>query len=137
MKQMILAILAMGFLSMAGATESKVEIADYFGPAEEMDYFDIVVSDVKGIDVLVDYKMVKVGCHGLPYNYSGAIDFKAGRVYVSKYTAVHVSGPCKPSMIQKQEQAGWKVFVPATEDSRSVSISILVPKGSKVEYVRH
>lgn len=127
------AALSLAFSNVTLAAEAERFTAKAFA-TEEMESYVIHSDNVSSVDILVDYDMTKVSCHGPDYEYSSVADNSNGTLFVSKNAQVHLAVMCPP-FSSKMVQGGLKVTVPASQ-FHSVYQIVKVPAGSKVEFTK-
>jgi hypothetical protein len=127
-------LLALGMIGLSATAQESVEKLTSSYPVQ-MDSYIIARSDVSAIEVRVNYKMVKVDCHGLAKEYSYTKNAQTGEVFVSAQTMAFTANMCPP-FSGKQAQDGIKFNLKA-ESGQSIYVKLLVPAGSTVEIVKN
>ena len=132
MKLIIIAALVFTALIAGAETRKKAERGRAVTLNEEV----IFSPDSKSVDVLIDYDIVKVDCHGLSYKYSVARNETSGIIYVEKRMLARRAMPCPHNIDMKDAQAGIKIKVKSRSD-KGVIQTLLVPQDVKVEYIEN
>jgi hypothetical protein len=130
MKKLVF-LISLGFAFTALAENRQA--AQYFETVELQEAV-VHTSKAKSVDILIDYVIEKVDCHGVDFEYSVAQNKKTGLLYVEKRGRVRKALPCKPAPL-KDAQAGLKLTIKNENGSGSITRTLLVPKNVKVEFV--
>lgn len=104
----------------------------------EMDEYFIRADNVKSVDILVDYEMIEIDCHGVPTLYQAAQTPGDNSIFIQKQYLPRTANMCiaRPGPA-KMAQSGLKLNVKPGKFSKDVFQSILVPAGSKVEFIKN
>jgi len=104
----------------------------------EMDQYYIRAENVESVDILVDYQMVRVDCHGLNVSYQATETTDRNHSILIQKEYLPTTANVCPQLpgTEKQAQSGLKINVKPRQNSYSIYQTILVPAGSKVEFIR-
>lgn len=101
----------------------------------EMDEYYISAEGAKSVDVLVDYEMIEIDCHGVTTLYQATEAPGTHSIFVQKQYLPTTKNICIPRPgAPKMAQSGLKLTIKSRKNSLGIFQSILVPAGSKVEY---
>lgn len=121
------------FSSLSAFAETRLSAE--FDTEFAVDSYSIYESAASEIDVLVDYEMVAVDCHGLRNNYSLLQASRKTMAFVDIRPNLHRALPCPSNHPPRQAQAGLKYRIRAGAGNLGLFAQVRVPKGAKVEYV--
>jgi len=131
---LVLTVLSLG-LSVAGATSAPEKLQSSY--PHEMEAYSVYADSVKALDILIDYKQVEVDCKGLGVRYSQVQNKSTAEIFVSKQALAHTMSLCPPLSIKHKIQSGLKISLQAAKGSNYIYRTVVVPKGTVVEIVKH
>jgi len=136
MKSVLLTAMFLGLaFSTAFADEAPKKLDSPF--KVEMESYSVSAENVSSIDILVDYEMMSVNCHGLPFVYEATQSKDSNKIFVTKDAVYFLAVPCKPGIAASQQQSGIKIPVKAKKGFSAIALKLMVPAGSDVQVIEH